>query len=213
MSDKEEDVFVDAKANTEDEITPRRSNRKRRSTAGSTPQPPTVSKKAKSANMPLLKSPAAADTPAAAGGARSKKAPATVQAGTVPASNQDDFWVRMNAMLGGTEARMTSMIEGTESRLKAETVVVREALENKLEGVVTTVDDLKNRVMSQEKRIDTMEENICNLVDERIASKMALARSGGADGGGDGEEEEEGIVERAWGSPKKPSYAGAVRAG
>ena len=46
-------------------------------------------------------------------------------------------------MLSGTESRMTTMTEGAEARLKAETAVVRQVLEPKLEGVTTTVDSLK----------------------------------------------------------------------
>ena len=99
MSDKDEveEVFLDATAQ-DDEVTPRRSNRKRRSTTGSA----SSNKKAKAGKMPLLKSPTLTDT---AGPSKGKRpAPAVnVPEATVLPDGQADFWTRMNSMLGGTE--------------------------------------------------------------------------------------------------------------
>ena len=214
MSDKDEDVFLDTNVTAEDDDTPRRSTRvltrKRRSTAGSTPQPSTSSKKAKSTKMPLLKSPSNAETPTVGGAARGNRATAPLSAGQMLATGQmpaatdchDDFWTRMTTMLGGTEARMTTRIEGTESRLKAETAVVREALENKLDGEAGTVEDLKKRMAYQENRLSSLEGNIYSMVDERIAAKIPTTQESLRE-----PEEIEEVVHRAWGSPKRPTYA------
>ena len=202
MSGEEEDVFLDA--NGLDEETPRRSNRKRRSTAGNSVS--TSNKKAKPAKMPTARSPGSKKTP---------NDPGVAQGGSGQGQGQpvgqDDFWVRMNSMLGGTETRMTSMIGGAEERLKAETSVVREALGEKLDGVLRTVDDLKRRMDEQDARIDKLDGNIDNLVDERVkASMSSMSSMGGTqsdcDTDGTGE-----IVEKAWGSPPMRTFAAAVK--
>ena len=193
MSDKDstEDVFLDA-TSQDDEITPRRSNRKRRSTAGSEV---TSNKKAKSTKMPLLKSLSSSDQPAQTKG---KKAGAAAQAHPSQAQpvGGDDFWVKMNAILGGTEARMTANIGQTEGRLKAESAVVRTALELKMDGVTETVESLKNRVEEQESRLVDLEGKISHLTGEQAPDKTQLSPS-------DMEFcDEDEVVERAWGSPK-----------
>ena len=96
--------------------------------------------------------------------------------------------------MGGTEARMTTRIEGTESRLKAETAVVREALENKLDGEAGTVEDLKKRMAYQENRLSSLEGNIYSMVDERIAAKIPTTQESLRE-----PEEIEEVVHRAWG--------------
>ena len=210
MSDKDEDVFVDAVNNTEEDETPRRTSRKRRSTAGSV----SSTKKAKAAKMPLLKSPT---MDAANPGSKAKKvsaaSPAARPTQAAAAGSGDDFWVKMNSMLGGTEARMTTMISGTEARLKAESAGVRQALEEKLGGVTAAVEGLKSRMASQEDRLSSLEGNMYDLIDQRIDAKLTGCNATTAPGGGyESEDSVEEIVEKAWGSPKGPSYASVVQA-
>ena len=209
MSDKDKDVFVDAVNNTEEDETPRRTSRKRRSTAGSV----SSTKKAKAAKMPLLKSPT---MDAANPGSKAKKVSAASPAARptqAAAGSGDDFWVKMNSILGGTEARMTTMISGTEARLKAESARVRQALEEKLGGVTAAVEGLKSRMTSQEDRLSSLEGNMYDLIDQRIDAKLTGCNATTAPGGGyESEDSVEEIVEKAWGSPKGPSYASVVQA-
>ena len=91
----EEEVFLDA----EEEITPRRSNRKRRSTAGNGSA--TCTKKSRPAKtMPTERSP-------------KKEAPQPAP----PGGENDEFWKKMGGMFGGLESRLTK-----------ETAAVREEL-------------------------------------------------------------------------------------
>ena len=86
--DREEEVFIDA----EEEITPRRTGRKRRSTAGSS-VPPGAGKKPKT-KMPLGHSPKKG-----AAGAKQTSMPAS--AGEIPSlQDQDAFWAKMGGCLG-----------------------------------------------------------------------------------------------------------------
>ena len=105
-------------------------------------------------------------------------------------------------MLGGTETRMTTRIGDAEARLKAETSVVRSALESKMDGVVATVDDLKSKVDNQESRLVTLEDKLARMSGE-------VAGSGGRGEGEECEDEPE-IVTKAWGSPGPKSYAAAL---
>ena len=91
--ERDDEVFLDAE---EEEVTQRRSGRKRRSTAGSSLEPAA----AKKPKMPTRHSPR--------GNAGSPKPVATAsQQFKAPAgSDQDAFWVKMGGMLGGLEARM-----------------------------------------------------------------------------------------------------------
>ena len=206
MSDKEEDVFLDANSQEDDSV-PRRSSRKRRSTAGSLSA---SSKKAKPTKMPLSRSPGSSGT--------AKRAPPDKPVGAAvvePAHGMDEFWTRMTTMLSGTEARMTNMIGGSEARLKAETTVVRQALERKLDGVAATVDGLKERMNSHESRMNQIEGNIADLIGGRIgvrgSERAAVVdpRGGGED---EGEEDEEEVVHKAWGSPRAgTSYASVAK--
>ena len=77
--EKEDEVFLDA----EEDFAPRRSGRKRRSTAGSTPS---FNKKAK---MPTRHSPRTENQAAAA-----------TKGGTII---DQEFWAKMGGMLGGLE--------------------------------------------------------------------------------------------------------------
>ena len=187
MSGGEEEVFLDAEGQ-EEEVTARRSSRKRRSTAGGTPAGQT--KKARAAKMPCGRSPG-----------KPSKAPPD------GSGDQEAFWKKMESILGGLETRM-----------KAETAGVREILEGQL-------SDLKGKVESQEKRMDDIVCRVEDLVERKVEEKLG-SKGGGKDGrgccggvsggmsfggGGDGDEdEEEEIVERAWGSPSKTSYAQAL---
>ena len=91
----EEEVFVDA----EEEVTPRRTGRKRRSTAGSVSA---VGKRSRqTGRMPLERSPKVA----------SPKPPAPQGA------DQDAFWGKMGGMLGGLESRLKHETEEVKSQL------------------------------------------------------------------------------------------------
>ena len=189
MSDKEEDVFLDA--NSQDDETPRRSSRKRRSTAGG-PVTTTSAKKAKQTKMPTQRSPGQTKSPPG----RSRKAQAEAAASAPPGG--EDFW-----------AKMTTMLNGSETRLKAESNLVRQALESKLDGVTATVNNLKGRIESKESRLDSLENNITNLIDERVTAKMSSVcpRGSGSNLEQDDCDSVEEVVHKAWGSPKGPSYA------
>ena len=96
--DRDDEVFLDA----EEEVTPCRSGRKRRSTAGSIPTPATV-KKPKT-KMTTKHSPKVGAKPPPV--ATSAPAVPPVAACTVPPEDQDAFWTRLGGMLSGLESRM-----------------------------------------------------------------------------------------------------------
>ena len=95
--DKDEEVFLDA----EEDVTPRRSGRKRRSTAGSTT--PAAVKKPKT-KMTTRHSPKGdhAGTAGPAQGPSGKQTNPRVGVGM----DQDAFWTKMGGMLGGLEMRL-----------------------------------------------------------------------------------------------------------
>ena len=142
--EKEEEVFLDA----EEEVTPRCSGRKRRSTAGSAT--PAVGKKPKT-KMTTRHSPKG-DQPGAGVTAPQGR---QVNPKVGMPMDQEAFWAKMGGMLGGLETRM-----------KLETDQVKEQL-----GVaVNTLGDLGTRVEKAEKRLDGLAEEVNLLVDRRLAS-------------------------------------------
>ena len=159
--DKDEEVFLDA----EEEITPRRTGRKRRSTAGST-TPAAVKRPKTKDKMPTKHSPKSGTSrqvdPKAAGAGV-----AGVSGGAGVGFDQDAFWNKMGGMLGGLESRM-----------KMETDEVKEQL-----GVaVNTLGDLGMRVERAEKRLDGLAEEVNSLVDKKLAGlpapEVAMDRDG-----------------------------------
>ena len=154
----EEEVFLDAK----EEVTPRRSNRKRRSTAGSCTTPGT----GKRPKMPTRHSPksGAVGGGAAAGTAAGKPEKPTTAPGPDVTGTGDEFWTKMGGMLGALEARM-----------KHETDQVKEQL-----GVaVNTIGDLGSRVDKAERRLDGIMDEVNMIMDKRLAALPAGA--GGTD--------------------------------
>ena len=93
----EEEVFVDA----EEEVTPRRTGRKRRSTAGSVSASVVGKKSRQAGKMPLERSPKVS----------SPKPP--VPKGT----DLDAFWGKMGGMLGGLESRLKLETEDVKNQL------------------------------------------------------------------------------------------------
>ena len=144
--DKDEEVFLDA----EEEVTPCRSGRKRRSTAGSVT--PTVVKRPKTKDkMPTKHSPKNAPQTQAQPVAGRQPDP---KVGVGVGMDHDAFWSKMGGMLGGLEARM-----------KMESDQVKEQL-----GVaVSTLGDLGIRVERAEKRLDGLAEEVNSVVDKRLA--------------------------------------------
>ena len=107
--DREEEVFVDAV----EEVTPRRSGRKRRSTAGSV-STPAVSKKARASKaMPTERSPkksaqaAGTGTGTGTGTDPQGRPPGTEAAAEQAAKPPDQFMDQMQAMLKGMEGRLS----------------------------------------------------------------------------------------------------------
>ena len=147
----EEEVFLDA----EEEVAPRRSGRKRRSTAGSCVTPVAV-KKPKT-KMPMRHSPKK-DPPSQPQqppqpGSQTSAAMASM------GSDQDAFWAKMGGMLGGLESRM-----------KLETDGVKEQL-----GVaVETLGVLGSRVDRAERRLDGLADEVNSLVERKLASRGAV---------------------------------------
>ena len=136
--DKDE-VFLDA----QEEVTPRRTTRKRRSTAGSTTscKKPRPGKK-----MPVERSP---------GGRRGNDCPPLPQGAPAPQdADPDAFWAKMGGMLGGMEARM-----------KKETEEVKERLGQ-------AIGELGTRVEKTERRLDGFAEEVHSIVDSRVARAL-----------------------------------------
>ena len=148
-----EEVFVDA----EEEVTPRRPGRKRRSTAGSC----SSYKKARGGarRMPLERSPkkAAADTPA--GNPQNAPPP-----GAAAASG--DLLAQMQQMMGG-------MLGGLETRLGRANDELQATVKCQLGQAMTSIDKLNGRMSETEKRMDKVED----LIEKGIAEgfkKMGL---------------------------------------
>ena len=150
MSRKDDDVFVDA----EEDFTPRRSSRKRRSTAGASVS--SSCKKLKPGKkMPTERSPGKAPLsrkPATTDSSSSPKAPP--EASTSP----DAFWTKMGGMLGSME-----------SRLLRETESVKDELGH-------AIGDLRKRVDCTEKRLGGLADEVHSIVDKRLATAMGRFR-------------------------------------
>ena len=141
--DEEEEVFVDAE---EEEVTPRRSARKRRSTAGSCSTAGTK-KQRTLRKMPVGRSPSK-DQAASPAGDKPHPPPTAT-------TDPEAFWRKLGGMLGGMEAR-----------LKQETATVKD----ELGGVI---GDLGKRVEKNERRLDGLVEEVHRIVDSKIASSNA----------------------------------------
>ena len=146
----EEEVFVDA----EEEVTPRRSSRKRRSTAGSC----CSTKRPKQGRaMPVERSPGKTPKsvgPGTTGRPRSPVGP--------PPPNDDAFWTKMGGMLGGLESRM-----------KQETEAVKDQLGK-------AIGDLGSRVQRTEMRLDSMMDEVNALVDRKLENILPQGAASGA---------------------------------
>ena len=165
--ERDDEVFLDA----EEEFTPRRSGRKRRSTAGNSPAVATATKKPRASKMPTERSPGKAPEKGQSGrrGSTGVNQPAGLAAGLVSSAgstdlpdlgqDKDAFWRKMGGMFSGLEAR-----------IKHETDQVKDQL-----GVaVSTLGELGSRVDRAEKRLDGLVEEVNMIVDKRLASKGAL---------------------------------------
>ena len=111
--DREEEVFVDAV----EEVTPRRSGRKRRSTAGSV-STPAVSKKARASKaMPTERSPKKSAQTAGTGTGTDPQGrpPGTEAAAEQAAKPPDQFMDQMQAMLKGMEGRLSQATANLQS--------------------------------------------------------------------------------------------------
>ena len=125
--EKEDEVFLDA----EEDFAPRRSGRKRRSTAGSTPS---FNKKAK---MPTRHSPRTENQAAAA-----------TKGGTII---DQEFWAKMGGMLGGLETRMKQETDEVKEQLGLAVDTIGQLgsrvkrAENRLDGLVDEVNSIVDR--------------------------------------------------------------------
>ena len=143
---KEDDVYLDA----EEEVTPRRLRRKRRSTAGTPVE--TVHKKLRQTRMPTARSSGSAGNQ---GG--SKKGEQGGGASPAGVGDHDAFWAKMSGLLGGMESRM-----------KQETTDVKDQLGQ-------AIGDLGSRVERTERRLDDFAEEVNQMVDKRLAMKWTLS--------------------------------------
>ena len=145
----EEEVFV----NAEEEVTPRRTGRKRRSTAGSA-STSSVVKKPKT-RMPTRHSPKR-DSPSVSTAPPASR-PAAAAAAAAAGPDKDDFWIKMGGMFSGLESRM-----------KQESDQVKEQL-----GLaIGTLGELDCRVERAEKRLDGLVDEVNSIVDQRLANCM-----------------------------------------
>ena len=151
--EREEEVFVDA----EEEITPRRSGRKRRSTAGTPVPSQSATKRSRSSRMPTARSPGSGQG-ASGSGSNPRKGAGTVAEATAmsnrPDTESDDFWTKLGGLLGGMEAR-----------LKQGTNDVKDQLGQ-------AIGDLGSRVERSEKRLGEFAEEVDRLVDKRLATTL-----------------------------------------
>ena len=141
--ERDDEVFMDA----EEDFTPRRSGRKRRSTAGSVSVASSKkSRPATSTAMPTARS------PGTAAGQKNNGRP-----GPPPGASADPdaFWAKMGGMLGGLEMRM-----------KLETDQVKEQL-----GVVVNIlGNLGTRIEKAERRLDGLADEVNSILDRRLAA-------------------------------------------
>ena len=147
--EKEDEVFLDA----QEEVTPRRSGRKRRSTTGSSSIAPVAVKKSKT-KMPTQRSPKR-DGPSQGSSASRPPQASEERIQAPPGSDQDAFWTKMSGLLGGMEAR-----------IKQETNQMRE----QLAVAVEAVGDLGTRMERAEKRLGGLSEEVNSLVDKRLSN-------------------------------------------
>ena len=148
--EKDDEVFLDA----EEEVNPRRSGRKRRSTAGSCTTAPCVGKKQKT-TMPTRHS------PKRTGGAGPQ--PPT-------GADQDAFWVKMGGMFEGLETRMKRETDQMKAQLSmavdsvGDLGVRMEQTEKRLQGLVEEVNSIVDK----------------KLADLPVAGALPLAESPGS---------------------------------
>ena len=140
--EKNDEVFVDA----EEEITPRRTGRKRRSTAGA----PAVPKKSRSGkNMALGRSPDRAQ-PRADATSATPAAPPAAAAAAAAAVPPDQIVVQMQALLSGMEGRLNK------------------ATVDLQQSVTGQIGDLKERVIRNEERMDSLMTDVDNKIEEKL---------------------------------------------
>ena len=148
--DREDEVFLDAV----EEVTPRRSGRKRRSTAGSV-STPAVNKRARASKvMPTERSPKKA-TQATESGTGTGTDPQGRPQGTEGTAEQaakppDQFMDQMQAMLKGMEGRLS------------------QATANLQTTVTGQLGELQERVKKNEERMDRIHSEVGELVETRI---------------------------------------------
>ena len=140
----DDEVFLDA----EEEIAPRRSGRKRRSTAGNTPSA-TGKKPRPAKKMPVERSPGKDNR-------RSSQRPPTkgAEAAVGPDEMPDAFWSKLGGMLGGLK-----------DRLRTDTQGVREQLGR-------AIGDLGGRVDKAEKRMDELVSEVNQIINKRLATNL-----------------------------------------
>ena len=139
-----------------DSETPRRSGRKRRNTAGSslTQSAGKKSRPVATAKMPVQESPV-----------KSAKQGSSAGPGPGPGlpsqRHDDEFWTRMEDMLGAVECKM-----------KEETSNVRKALESKLGETFENIQTLKGQVAENKNRIDDIFENVGEIVGKHVEENL-----------------------------------------
>ena len=148
--EREDEVFLDA----EEEFAPRRSGRKRRSTAGASPVTSSVKKPRQAKKMPVERSPGrdpGRDPKQRDHGRASAVSPRPPE-GAV--AGGDDFWDKMGGMLGGMEARM-----------KRET----DTMKQQLAAAVDAVGDLGIRMDKTERRLHGLVDEVNSIVDKKLS--------------------------------------------
>ena len=156
-----EEVFLDA----EEDLTPRRSTRKRRSTAGSC----STVKKLK-AGMPTERSPG--QQPRKGNGtSSSSQAGAAAEAvpgktNHPPGGDGQDLLAKMQQMMGG-------MLGGLESRLSKANDELQATVTGQIGQAMSSIDDLTERMTSTEKRLDKVE----GMVEKGIACLLYTSPS------------------------------------
>ena len=142
----ENEVFVDA----EEEVTPRRSGRKRRSTAGSS----STIKKLKAGSMPTQRSPKRGPN---------MEAPAAQMAGVNPAA-QPDAGQQSGNLVEQMQAMMGTMLGGMEGRLNKASTEIRTSVDQAL----TSISDLNARVSANENKMSEVMGEMESLIDKKI---------------------------------------------
>ena len=149
--DKDNEVFLDA----EEEITPRRTGRKRRSTAGNSVGTSGLKKPRPAKKMPVERSPSKRSQPLSPdeGG----QAPVPDLSG-----DTDAFWKKLGGMLGSMESRITKENESVKVKLGQ------------------AIGDLGERMEKTERRMDGLVEEVHSIVDQKLARVVEFGKSSSA---------------------------------